>query len=88
MQQRAAVNLVVNANSRISRLRREKIVYSLNKWLASLAKDDEVFQPLLFGESLLRSQVKRAPWMKSLPHHHNSVLSTTRGTNQSGSSYR
>ena len=47
-----AIELIGNANARMSRLRREKIMTSVNKSLLPLAKDDENFTtaaPLLFG---------------------------------------
>lgn len=53
----AAVALIGNANARISRLRREKILTAVNKSLLPLAKEDEVFTeapPNLFGSEFAR----------------------------------
>ena len=53
----AAVELIGNANARISHLRREKIVTCVNKALLPLARDDERFAeaaPHLFGSDFAR----------------------------------
>ena len=53
----AAVELIGNANARISCLRREKIVTCVNKVLLPLARDEEHFTeaaPQLFGTDFAR----------------------------------
>lgn len=52
-----AVDLLGNANTRISRLRREKVINDLNKSLAPLVREDDQFKeapPNLFGPSFAK----------------------------------
>ena len=53
----AAISLIGNASSRISRMRREKIIGSVKKTLLPLAKEDDSFDlapPGLFGSDFAR----------------------------------
>ena len=64
-----AVELIGNANARISRLRRERIVTSVNKVLLPLARDDEQFAeaaPHLFGTDFARQSKEFMDQVKAI----------------------
>ena len=64
-----AVQLIGNANARMSRLRREKIVTSMNRSLLPLVKNDENFTeaaPHLFGGDFARQSKEFLDQMKAL----------------------
>lgn len=68
----AATVLIGNANTKISHLRREKYVASINKNLTPLVKDDEDFvetAPNLFGPDFSRRAKDHLDQVKSLHHH-------------------
>ena len=53
----SAIQLIGNANARLSRLRREKIIQSVNKSLLPMVKDDTPYakaSPDLFGTDFAR----------------------------------
>ena len=53
----SAIQLIGNANARISRLRREKIVGSTNKSLVPIVKEDQPYanaSPDLFGTNFAK----------------------------------
>ena len=64
-----AVQLIGNANARMSRLRREKIITSMNRTLLPLVKDDENFMeaaPHLFGGNFARQSKEFLDQVKAL----------------------
>ena len=64
-----AAELLGNANARMSRLRREKAVGSLNKTLLPLAQDDDVFAeatPKLFGAEFAKRSKEHIDQVKAL----------------------
>ena len=64
-----AVELIGNANAQISRLRREKIVQSVNKSLLPLVKEDTSFKeasPYLFGDDFAKRQKDFSDQIKAL----------------------
>jgi hypothetical protein len=65
----AAVELIGNANARISRLRREKLVASINNDLTPLARDDADFvgvAPNLFGPEFTKRAKEHLDQIRSL----------------------
>ena len=73
----ATTELIGNANARISRLRREKIVGATNKSLLPLAQDEEAYTsapPLLFGPDFAKRSKEFSEQLKAL----RSSLATTR----------
>ena len=64
-----AVQLIGNANARMSHLRREKTVTSMNRTLLPLVKDDENFMeaaPYLFGGNFARQSKEFLDQVKAL----------------------
>ena len=71
----AAVSLIGNANAKISRLRREKLVSSINKNLVPLVKEDTDFQdvaPNLFGPDFSKRAKEHLDQVKALRQATNS----------------
>ena len=65
----ATLSLIGNANARISRLRREKLVSSINKNLVPLVKEDSDFQdvpPNLFGPDFSKRAKEHLDQVKAL----------------------
>ena len=75
-----AVELIGNANARISRLRREKICSHLNKTLQPLAQQDDLFKdaaPALFGTEFAKKSKDHIDQVRAImatvpkkPQHH------------------
>ena len=61
-----AAELIGDASSRISRLRGEKIVASVNKSMLPLAKEEEEAPPNLFGVDFARRSKDFMEWVKAL----------------------